>query len=103
MQVSAQHDAASPPTVSKRATVSWRERAFLPLATAAEVLGLSPASLYRFEAEGRLVFNRMAGRTLVNVNSLIVLIDSAEEWAPSGRGAAARAKRSERARDRWVP
>ncbi|MER9911491.1 hypothetical protein NKJ71_12705 [Mesorhizobium sp. M0050] len=73
----------------------------LPLATAAEIAGVSPASLYRFAAEGRLSFRRLAGRTLVETPSLIALVSAAEPWSPSKRGSAARAKRTERARVAW--
>lgn len=86
---------------SPKPEIPWRQRPFLPLITAAELLGLSPSSLYRLEAEGRLSFNRLGGRTLVAVTSLVKLIDGAEEWTPSDRGSAARAKRQERARTGW--
>lgn len=81
--------------------VPWQQRPMLPLATAAEIAGVSPASLYRFAAEGRLKFRRLAGRTLVETSSLIALVKTAETWTPSNRGAAARAKRSERSRAAW--
>lgn len=74
--------------------LSWRERAFLPLATAAEILGISPASIYGLEAKGRLSFSRLAGRTLVNVDSLKALIDNADPWTASDRGKEARAARA---------
>lgn len=95
--------AAATPTRAKspKTEIPWRQRPFLPLLTAAGLLGLSSASLYRLEAEGRLSFNRLGGRTLVTVPSLIKLIDAADSWSPSERGAAARAKRSERARAGW--
>lgn len=84
-----------------KSEIPWRQRPFLPLVTAAELLGLSPSSLYRLEAEGRVTFNRLGGRTLVAVDSLVKLIDAAEQWTPSDRGSAARAKRQERARAGW--
>ncbi|WP_156752770.1 hypothetical protein [Mesorhizobium sp. WSM3873] len=87
---------------SPKAEIPWRQRPFLPLITAAELLGLSPSSLYRLESERRLTFNRLGGRTLVTVGSLITLIDSADDWTPSDRGSAARAKRQERARAGWA-
>jgi hypothetical protein len=65
---------------------------------AAELCGVSIASLYRFSDEGRLVLRRLGGRTLVDTKSLIALIESAENWTPYDRGKEARAKRKEIAR-----
>lgn len=76
----------------------WRERPLLPLKLASEVAGVSVASLYNFVDQGRLRFRQLGGRTLVETKSLIALVDSAEEWAPSDRGKEARAKRKELAR-----
>jgi predicted DNA-binding transcriptional regulator AlpA len=87
----------------QKSSIPWRDRPFLPLLSAAELLGLSPSSLYRLETEGKLRFRRLGGRTLVAVDTIVALIDTADDWAPSERGAAARAKRSERARERWAP
>ncbi|EKX59531.1 hypothetical protein D516_2686 [Rhodobacter sp. AKP1] len=72
----------------------WRERAFLPLTAAAEILGVSAASVYGLEAKGRLSFSRLAGRTLVSVDSLKALIDNADPWTASDRGKEARAARA---------
>lgn len=88
---------------SHKPSVPWRERPFVPLLTAAELLGLSPATIYSLEAKGDLTFRRIGGRTLVSVETIISLIDSAEQWTASDRGAAARSARSERARERWRP
>ena len=74
----------------------WRDRAFLPLETAAEILGVSRSALYTMESRGDLAFRRIAGRTLVVVPSLIRLIERPETWAASDRGAAARAARPAR-------
>lgn len=87
---------------SPASTIAWRERAYLPLREAAQIVGLSRASLYKFESDGRLEFRRLAGRTLVATESLILLIDGAEPWTPSPRGDAARAKRKERAQAAWA-
>ncbi|OWK18886.1 hypothetical protein AJ88_03145 [Mesorhizobium amorphae CCBAU 01583] len=62
--------------------IPWRQRPFLPLETAAELLGLSRSSLYRLESEGKVIFNRLGGRTLVAVPSVVKLIDAAEQWTP---------------------
>jgi hypothetical protein len=81
--------------------ISWRDCPLLPLDTASVVGGPSVASLYRFEAQGKLQFKRLAGRTFVVTRSLIELIDSAEDWSASDRGKAARQKRAETARANW--
>lgn len=96
-----------PAAVKKRSPLSpievpWQQRPVLPLAVAAEISGVSPASLYRFASEGRLKFRRLAGRTLVETPSLMALVDAAESWTPSNRGSAARAQRQERARAGWA-
>lgn len=87
---------------SPKPEIPWRQRPFLPLLAAAELLGLSPSSLYRMESEGKLTFNKLGGRTLVTVGSLMKLIETADTWTPSDRGSAARAKRQERARAGWA-
>tara|TARA_R110002049_G_C9000855_1_gene549831 strand:+ start:509 stop:856 length:348 start_codon:yes stop_codon:yes gene_type:complete len=79
------------PTETSR--IYWQERAFVPLLTAADILGLSRASVYALEAEDRLTFARLAGRTLVCVESLKALINAAEPWVASDRGKEARAAR----------
>ncbi|QDC01712.1 hypothetical protein [Mesorhizobium sp. 8] len=81
--------------------VPWTERRLLPLKLAGQIAGLSPATLYRLEAGGRVKFKRLGGRTLVEVASLIVLIDGSEDWTASDHGAAGRAKRAERAAQGW--
>lgn len=64
-------------------SVPWRERPLLSLQTASEIVGVSVASLYRFESEKRLVFRRLGGRTLVVTPSLVALVDAAEPWTAS--------------------
>jgi len=83
-------------------SIDWRSAAYLTLPRASEIAGISPASLYKLNEAGRLEFKRLAGRTLVTTESLIALIDSAEPWAPSDRGASGRAARAERARASWA-
>jgi hypothetical protein len=73
--------------------IPWRERENVALKDAAETAGISVASLYRFEAQGRIRFIRLAGRTLVPTVDLIALLASAETWSASSKGAAARAAR----------
>ncbi|MGB3045019.1 MAG: hypothetical protein WBB98_17740 [Xanthobacteraceae bacterium] len=85
--------------VSRRASLGvaetrWQDRAMLSLQLAAEIAGISVASLYRAAGEGRLILRRLEGRTVVETASLIELLDAAEIWTPSDRGKEARAKRS---------
>jgi hypothetical protein len=75
--------------------ISWRECPLLPLSTASVVAGPSITSLYRLEAEGKLQFKRLAGRTFVVTRSLIALVNNAEDWTPSDRPKVAHAKRAE--------
>ncbi|MGU3358890.1 hypothetical protein ACLBWX_01010 [Methylobacterium sp. M6A4_1b] len=65
---------------------------------ASRIAGVSEGSLYRAAEEGRLKLVRLAGRTLVETESLKAFIASAQPWTPSDRGAAGRAKRAEAAR-----
>lgn len=88
-------------TPTNTQTLPWRDLAFLPLPQASQIAGVSTASLYKYEADGKLEFRRLAGRTLVTTSSLIRLIEGAEPWHPSDRGKEARSKRTERARATW--
>jgi hypothetical protein len=65
--------------------IAWRDRPFQSLQSASQILGLSTASLYRMAAAGHLKLRRLSGRTLVETQGLIALIESAEEWTPSTR------------------
>lgn len=84
------------PTPPAETLIPWRERAYLPLETAAEILGVSRAALYPMESRGDLTFRRIAGRTQVSVPSLVELIERPDAWTASDRGAAARAARARR-------
>ncbi|WP_315918639.1 helix-turn-helix domain-containing protein [Mesorhizobium sp. SP-1A] len=87
--------AVNAPVASSRSFgTPWRDRPFLSIAFAADLLGVSRAFLYRMEKEGRLRFGRLAGKTLVKTDSLLHLIDNVEDWRPSERGAAGRAART---------
>jgi hypothetical protein len=76
--------------------IHWRERAFVPIVRAAEILSLSRPSVYKLERQGKLRFDRVAGRTLVSVPSLIALCDGPGNWSASARGAEGRAARIRR-------
>lgn len=83
---------------AKGETIPWQQRPHLRLEVATEIAGISPASLYRLAAAGRVKLVKLAGRTLVETKSLVSLVNTAEPWTASERGAAARAKRIEVAR-----
>lgn len=89
---------AHPDLEQARSPLPWQQTVHLPLKRAGEIAGLSPASLYAYQKDGRIEFKRLGGRTLVTTKSLIALLETAEEWTPLDRGAAGRAKRIERAR-----
>ena len=67
--------------------------AYHPLEKAAAAAGVSQATLYRAEAEGKLTFVRLGGRTLVTADSLKRYIGSAKPWVRSSRADAAQAAR----------
>lgn len=92
--------ARGPVTVTKAAAVdpNWASIPHHQMTPASRIAGVSEGSLYRAAEEGRLKLVRLAGRTLVDTESLKAFIASAQPWTPSDRGAAARAKRSEAAR-----
>lgn len=76
----------------------WRDRPFLQMKAASEIVGVSVASLYKFSDAGRLKLREFGGRTLVDTKSLVELVETAADWTPKNRGAEARAKRQEVAR-----
>lgn len=80
----------------------WEKRPLLRLSVVADLTGLSRATLYNLAAEGRLTFKMLAGCVVVETAGVRALVDAAEPWSPSNRGAAARAgsraKRAEAAR-----
>jgi hypothetical protein len=92
---------ATVPSASDITDPNWRARPVLSLKAAANIAGISVSSLYRYQADGRLSFGRLGGRTLVRTDSLIQLIDSVEDWSASDQGAAARGARAGRAAAGW--
>ena len=78
----------------------WRQTHFLPIAKAAQILGVSRAQLYRCAKTGSVTFHRSLGRVVLRTEDVIRLADSATPWAPElGRNAAAvQALRDQRAR-----
>ena len=79
----------------------WRELPHLPLKRAAEIAGLSPATLYHANSKGELVFVRLGGRTLVQTESLKAYIATAEKWTPSHKVAKANEARKAAAAKAW--
>lgn len=78
--------------------VPWRERPFVSVQDAAEILGVGTGSIYNFQKTGSLTLKRLGGRTLVDVESLVQLIGGAEPFTPQDhrtrRATAARVERS---------
>jgi hypothetical protein len=72
---------------------AWRKTEHQTLQAASQIAGVSVTSLYRAQNEQRLHFKRLCGRVVVTTESLIELVDSAEDWQPSGKGKEARAAR----------
>lgn len=93
-QASKPDQAIEPAKSSKKPELPWQDSAFVTLQQASKIIGVSVASLYRFETEKRLVFRRLAGRTLISTPSLIALVSTAEPWSASSGGSAARAARN---------
>lgn len=82
-------------------TTPWRERPFLTLQDAAEIVGCSPATLYGAAAAERLEFCRLGGRTLVKTPSLIAYIGTAKPWVPCPRTRKATEARKKAAVHAW--
>lgn len=73
-----------PSLLPTRDGIPWRERPFLPVASAAALVGCSRAQLYKLAAEGRIGMAKLAGRTLVPTPTLIALLESAKAFVPGG-------------------
>jgi hypothetical protein len=84
-----------------RVPIAWRTRPFQTVQDAALIASLSTASIYLLARNGRLVLKRLAGRTLVETESLVKVLESAEDWTKSTRGQKARDTRIERAKASW--
>jgi hypothetical protein len=63
----------------------WRDHAFVTLHQAADVLGLSRASIYRMAQTGCLTLKTLNGRTLVPVADLLRIERDASSWTGSER------------------
>lgn len=79
----------------------WRERPFLTLQDAAEIVGCSTATLYGAAAAERLELCRLGGRTLVKTPSLIAYIGTAKPWTPCARTKKATEARKQAAAAAW--
>ena len=85
----------------KSETIPWDQRPHLRMTVTTDVTGLSPTTIYRLAAEGKLTLRRIAGRVVVETPGVVALVQSAEPWKPGNRGGAARAKRAEAVRASW--
>lgn len=65
------------------ARVHWREKPFHTLQAAGEIICVSTPTLYKMAEEGLLTFKRLRRRTMVQTDSIIAFLDSAEPWTPS--------------------
>lgn len=73
----------------------WRERALIPVRPTSLVSGLSITGVYAAIRRGDLRARSLAGRTLVEVASIIELIEHAPLFSSAGpRGAALRKERA---------
>jgi len=79
----------------------WRDRPFLTLQDAAEIVGCSTATLYGAAAAERLELCRLGGRTLVKTPSLVAYIATAKRWTPSPKTKQATEARKKAAADGW--
>ena len=84
--------------LQRQDAIPWDRRPHLRMTVTSDVTGLSRTTIYRLAAEGKLTLKRIAGRVVVETPGVLALVKAAQPWAPSARGAAARAKRSEAAR-----
>lgn len=82
----------------KSETIPWDQRPHLRMTVTTDVTGLSPTTIYRLAAEGKLTLKRIAGRVVVETPGVVALVQNAEPWRPGKRGGAARSKRAEVAR-----
>lgn len=63
-------------------SVNWRTTAFLSMAEAARVAGVSRATLYALAHGRRLRLRKLGRKTLVETASLAELIAAAPSWRP---------------------
>lgn len=66
-------------------SIPWRERVLVPINFASEIIGVSRSTIYRLQADGKLVFKRIGGKTLVTVASLTHLLDNPDDWTPKSK------------------
>lgn len=87
---------------SSNTSVPWHQRPHLRIKVAAEVAGVSPASIYRAAGEGKITLKRLAGCVVVDMPTFLRFVQDKQEWSPSNRGQAARAKRADLARRQFA-
>lgn len=79
--------------------IPWRQRDVVTIRAAAELLGCSRAQVYNLRKTHNLEFVLIGGRTLVRVEGLARLIDTAPAWTPrpyADKATATRVERSQR-------
>jgi hypothetical protein len=67
--------------MNERPSIADRLPALIPVPRAAEILGLSRASAYRYAAAGELPTKRFGGRVYVITARIRSLLDGTEELA----------------------
>ena len=87
---------------SAKIDVPWKEREFLTMQVASEIVGVSPATLYVYAKKGTLNLEKFLGRTVVRPYELMALLDKqTRPWSPSDRNRHAVAARERRASELW--
>jgi hypothetical protein len=61
---------------------NWRDLPGLPVNQASTVLGGSTARVYKLLLEDKLTAVRVAGKVMVQVPSIVALLDQGEPWSP---------------------
>ena len=69
---------------AKGVHVPWRERPLLNLASAAEIIDCSRAHIYTLEKERRIRLVKLNRRTLVETQSLIAFLATAQPYVSAG-------------------
>jgi hypothetical protein len=83
---------SNPDSLTLARNVAWTERPYLPVSHSAALAGCSSAQIYALAKAGRLSMVKVAGRTLVTVESLRALLDAAVPYVPDGTNPRGRAR-----------
>lgn len=74
---------ANLPAAKSVSQVPWNQRPLLTLRVASDLLGISRSGLYRLQANGKLTFAKVGGKTVIRTPSLIGYLETIEEWPTS--------------------